>query len=313
MNAKSRERSNAMRKETGLVVGFLAVASTVLLVGFLLMVGFLTMAMISHAGAGDLPEGKRDIPAILPLPESLSVLYPPSADRPVYLLKMLNLETTFSGIVVDLMENDLEGARGSFDDFRTQYREVAEMVPEWKGEYPEEKVKELGKALAAGDRGLAMNAFAAVGRICHRCHVVAMVPVQQKFHWGNFGATTVRDPLSGAATGYPQFKRYMAANLAGITVNLRQGQFDNARKQFEEFRSRFTSLTDSCNGCHASGSRSFVDREMRDTVGELGKAFRNRNVSADTVVALVQKIGRESCSKCHLVHLPAAYAGHSAR
>ena len=313
MNAKSRERSYAMRKETGLVVGFLAVASTVLLVGFLLLVGFFAMAMIPHAGAGNLPEAKRGVPAILPIPESLNAFYPPLADRPVYLLKMLSLETTFSGIAVDLMENDLEGARGSFDDFRTQYREVAGMVPEWKGEYPEEKVKELEKALAAGDRGLAMNAFAAVGGICHRCHVEAMVPVQQKYRWGDFGATTVWDPLSGTATGYPQFKKFLAANLAGITVDLRQGQTDNARKQFEGFRARFTALSGSCQGCHEKKSRYFVDREMQVTVDELGKVFQSRAVDAGAVMALAQKIGRESCSKCHLVHVPAALAGRFAR
>jgi hypothetical protein len=313
VNAGNRGRSKAMRSETGALLGFLAVATTVLLVGFLILVGFLGLAVMAHAGTDTLPEAERGGPSALPLPESLNAFYPPAADRPIYLIRMLSLETSFSGIVVDLMEDDIDGARGSFGDFRRQYLEIAAMVPEWTGMYPEEKVKELGAALAAGDKGKAMDAFAAVGGICHRCHVAAMVPVQQKFHWGDFGATTVRDPLSGAATGYPQFKQHMAANLAGITVNLRQGQFDNARKQFEEFRSRFAALTDSCNGCHASGNRSFVDREVQETVGELGEAIRNRSVSGDSVVAFVQKIGRESCSKCHLVHLPAAYAGHSPR
>jgi hypothetical protein len=226
---------------------------------------------------------------------------------------MLTLETSFSGIVVDLMENDFDGARGSFEDFQGQYREVAGMVPEWKGEYPEGKVKELGAALAAGDRGLAMNAFAAVGGTCHRCHVATMVPVQQKYHWGDFGAITVKDPLSGAATGYPQFKQYLAANLAGITVDLRQGQTDNARKQFEGFRARFLALSGSCRGCHEKTSRYFVDRGMQDTVEELGQAFQSRTIAADALIALAQKIGRESCSKCHLVHLPAALAVRSAR
>jgi hypothetical protein len=309
MNAKSRERSNAMHSEKGLLVGFLAVASTVLLVGFLVLVLFLAIAMIPHAGAGSLPEATRGVPATLPLPESLNSLYPPVADRPVYLQKMLTLETYFSGIVVDLMEDDLDGAKGSFEDFQRQYREITAMVPEWKGEYPEEKVKELGAAMATGDKRLAMDAFAAVGEICHRCHLTAMVPVQHKYQWGDFGAITVEDPLSGVSTGYPQFKKYLAANLAGITVDLRQGQTDNARKQFEGFRARFDALIGSCRGCHEKTSRYFVDREMLDTVEELGEVFRSRTVAADAVTVLVQKIGRESCSKCHLVHVPAALAG----
>lgn len=273
----------------------------------------LVAASVAHAGSDRLagaPGGASPVP---PLPGSLGAWYPPVADRPVYLLKMLDLEMSFSGIVVDLQEDDLEGARGSFAEFQKHYQEVSGMVPEWKGEYPEGTVRELGAALATGDKGKAMVAFAAVGGTCHRCHAATMVPVQQRFHWGDFGAITVRDPLSGAATGYPQFKQFLSANLAGITVDLRQGQTENARRQFEGFRARFQALGGSCRGCHEKESRYFVDREMRDTVEEIGQALRSRTVAVETVAALAQKIGRESCSKCHLVHLPAAFAGRPGR
>jgi hypothetical protein len=313
VNAGNRGKSKAMRSETGVLLGFLAVATTVLLAGFLILVGFLGLAVVAHAGTDTLPEAPRGGPTAFPLPESLNAFYPPAVDRPVYLQKMLGLETSFSGIVVDLMEDDFDGARGSFEDFQRQYREIAAMVPEWTGMYPVGKVKELGAALAAGNKGQAMGAFAAVGGICHRCHVATMVPVQQKYHWGDFGSITVKDPLSGESTGYPQFKKVLAANLAGITVDLRQGQTDNARKQFEGFRARFEALGASCQGCHEKQSRSFVDREMRDAVEELGAVFQGRTVAPDTAMALVQKIGKESCSKCHLVHVPAAMAGASRR
>jgi hypothetical protein len=41
--------------------------------------------------------------------------------------------------------------------------------------------------------------------------------------------------------------------------------------------------------------------------------FDGRTVAADAAAALAQKIGRESCSKCHLVHVPAALSGVSPR
>ncbi len=302
-----------MRNDTGVVFGFLAVASAVLLGGFLLLVVFLPMAMIPHAGAGNLPVAAKGSMPMSPLPSSLDAFYPPSANRPVYLLEMLALETSFSGIVVDLMEDDLEGARKSFEDFTRRYREVAGMVPEWKGEYPEGEVRELGAALAAGEREAAMSAFAAVGGICHRCHVAAMVPVQQKYHWGDFGAVTVRDPVSGAPVAYPQFKRQLSANLAGITNNLREGQTGNARKQYVQFRARFDSLESSCRSCHEKESMNFADREVRAAVAELGEAFRGGTVAPEAVAALVRDIGQNSCSKCHRVHLPAAHAKHSLR
>jgi hypothetical protein len=305
-----RERSSAMHRDAGILAGFLAVTSMVLVMGFLFLVVFLGIAMSTPAGAAARSEATRGAASVLPVPESLNALYPPAAERPVYLLKMLSLDTSFSGIVIDLMEFDKEGAKGSFEEFRRQYRELAGTVPEWKREFPEEPVEDLGRALASGDRDAAMKAYETVGTICHRCHVAAMVPVQQKYHWGDFSTASIRDPLSGQETAYPQFKRFLSANLAGITVDLRQGQTENARRQFEGFRARFAALSGSCRACHEKESRYFVDREIRATVEKIGKAFRSRTVSADEVNELVQKIGRESCSKCHRVHLPAALAGH---
>jgi len=278
---------------------------TAIVVGFLTMVSTAPVAADFPAGAG---RGRAET-----LPETLNAFYPPVAGQPVYLTKMIELETSFSGIVVDLMEDDIAGARSSFDGFAGKYQEVAGFVPEWKGRYPGEPVKELGAALAAGDRKRAMNAVAEVGGVCHRCHIETMVPVQQKYHWGNFGAIAVMDPLSGAAAGYRQFKQYLAANLAGITVDLRQGQADNARSQFQGFRARFQALADSCQGCHEKKSRYYVDRDVQDTLEEIGKAFTSRTVAADVVIALTRQIGRESCFKCHLVHLPAAFAEAAGR
>lgn len=274
---------------------------------------FLAMVFTVAAGA-DLPAGaRRGDPARSPLPGTLDAFYPPAAGQPVYLFGMLGLGTSFSGIVADLMEDDLEGAKNSFEDFRKLYREAAAMVPEWKDRYPEEPVRELGAALAAGDRGAAMNAFGAVGESCHRCHIETMVPAQQKYHWGDFGAVTVKDPLSGTATAYVRFKQFLAANLAGITVDLRQGQADNARKQFEGFKARFQALGDSCLACHERKAVSFVGRDVQDAVDAMGRAFGKKTVDADAVTALSRKIGRESCSRCHLVHVPAAMAGTSRR
>ncbi len=278
-----------------------------------IVAGFLALVSAASAGGGLRPSPSEATPERGRLPESLSAFYPPAADRPVYLLKMLSLETSFSGVIADLMEGDVDGARGSFDDFQRRYRELAGMIPEWQGEYPEQKVKELGNALAVGDRGSALTAFEAVGGICHNCHIAAMVPVQQKYHWGDFGAVEVWDPLSGKAIGYRQFKQYLSTNLAGIAVDLGQRQSDRAREQFKAFRSRFESLSSSCQACHQTESRHFVDREMRDTIEELGSAFEDGPIATESVIELLQKIGRESCSKCHLVYLPAAYARHTAR
>lgn len=275
------------------------------------LIGLLAIAPTGRAAADRPPGSAGGAAAETRLPGSLDALYPPVADRPVYLAGMLALDTPFSGIVVDLMEDDLDGARGSFERFRTQYRKVAAMVPEWRGDYPEKPVEELGAALAAGNKARAMGAFSEVGGICHRCHLSAMVPVQQKYRWGKMGAIAVTDPLDGGATGYAHFKRFLAANLAGITVDLGQGQIENARKQYEGFRARFRTLAGTCAACHDGRDRRYVDGDVQAAVDAIGRALADRAPDVDAVASFVRKVGGESCSKCHLVHVPAALAGAS--
>ena len=89
----------------------------------LALAAILAAASIAAAGADPHTGARGGAPTAPSLPGTLDSLYPPAADRPVYLLKMLELETAFSGIVVDLMEEDLGGARGLFEEFRARYRE----------------------------------------------------------------------------------------------------------------------------------------------------------------------------------------------
>ena len=80
-----------------------------------------------------------------------------------------------------------------------------------------------------------------------------------------------------------QFKTSMAANLAGITVDLKQGQVDKARKQFEAFQARFRTLSETCNGCHDKRSRYYVDSDTQDTLEEIGRALSSGNPETHTV------------------------------
>jgi hypothetical protein len=242
------------------------------------------------------------------VPRSLDAFYPPLAKQPVYLLGMLDLESYFSGIAADVMEGDLGGARDNFEEFRKKYVSAREMVPEWAPYYPQRPIEELAAAFDGSDRTLIMQAFGEVGKTCHQCHLSKMVPVQQRFRWGDFSSVAVKDPLTGEVLPFPQFKKLLATSLTGIGVNLRQGQTDKALRQFEGFRARFQGLRQSCRSCHDRDSRHYVDEEAQVRIEALGRALGDRDATPGKLSSLLQEIGRESCSKCHLVHVPAAFA-----
>jgi hypothetical protein len=242
------------------------------------------------------------------LPASLSALYPPQAKQPVFLQAMLELNATLAGIPVDLFENDREGVQTGFEGFRSRYQAAAALVPEWKDRYPGEPVDALGNALREGTPDAVMAALGKVGGVCHDCHVAAMVPVQQKYRWPDFGAITVQDPVRNAHLSYPEFMQMLNTNLAGIGLDLGEGQLENARAQFQALRARMGALKESCGTCHETKRAYFVDASIDAVLDRMGAALNGDVVDPGVMGQLGQALGTQSCSNCHLVHLPAAYA-----
>jgi hypothetical protein len=242
-------------------------------------------------------------------PSSLDNLYPPNKNEPLYLFKMFELGTFFSGIVADLFENDPQNAKGNFEKFKTKYIEVSKLVPEWEKDYPMGPLNELKVALDTGTQEKVMAAIEKVGQTCHQCHVSNMAKVQQKYHWGDFETIKTRDPLTDEAVSFTQHKQGLNVNFVAIGLNIEQDQKENARKQLQAFNERFKALKSICQNCHKKGEiKHYVDQTVFSLIEnielELGRSAHDPNV----VSSLTQKIGMESCFKCHLVHIPSAFA-----
>lgn len=244
-----------------------------------------------------------------PPPGSLDVLYPPKTEEPVYLFKMFELGTFFSGIVGDLFENDLQNAKGNFERFKTKYIEVSKLIPEWEKEYPMDSLDELKISLESRAREKVMPAIEKVGQTCHQCHVSNMAKVQQKYHWGNFEEIKIKDPLTNEELGFTQLKQGLNVNFVGIGLNVEQGQKENAKKQLQAFNARFKTLKSTCQSCHKKEvMKHYVDQRVFSIIDEMELELTRSAHDPKVVASLSQKIGMESCFKCHLVHIPSAFA-----
>lgn len=240
-------------------------------------------------------------------PASLDSLYPPKARAPLFLRGMHELNATFTGIVVDLFENDHAGVLANFESFQSQYRENAALVPEWADRYPSEPVEALGKIISGGSPDEVMAEVNRVGAICHDCHLATMVPVQQKYRWPDFQSITVEDPIRMTDLPYPEFMQMLNTSLTGIGIDVAQGQVENARMHLGALATRMASLKEICSACHDTERTYFVDARIDSLLGRMTTALQDTEVDPGAVGRLSQEIGMESCSKCHLVHVPAAY------
>lgn len=273
---------------------------------------FVVPAGLAPAESGAQAEPAHGTPAVAPaLPASLDGLYFPKSQGPVYLMAMHGLNASLAGIMVDMSENDQSGAAANFERFEKQYRDVSRMVPEWTSWFAAEPVEELGHAVMGGVPGEVMAAAENVGALCHRCHLTYMVPVQQKYHWPDFRTITVHDPVVDADLDYAPFMQMLNASLIGIGMNLEQGQVENARVQLTAFRSRMEELKESCDACHDGARAYFVDERVESLLADMQSALQGATVDPAVIASLSQRLGEESCFKCHLVHMPAAYSGYA--
>ncbi len=276
--------------------------------------GSLTFVMMAALAVSLLSQQKERTaegrPALKPgesLPAALEDLYPPKAEGPVYLIKMIGLAESFGGFLSDLFEKDMPNALAGFKKFKAQYGELSGLVPEWKSLYPPAPIEELGSALKSGDQGRVMAAVEKAEGVCSACHVENMASVQFRYGWPDFWEIQAKDPLTGKEVSLHQLMLFLDVSFSGIGADLEQGQAENAQKQFQGFKTRFEAMAGTCQECHGQDERKhYVDGSVPAMVEELGKAAAEP--SPEKARQLVQGIGMESCHKCHLVHVPAALA-----
>jgi len=273
---------------------------------FLFLVVGLSVSGFNREGGDSFTTGSpyTDIPS--PPPQSLDALYPPQSKQPVFLFSMLEMEGQFNGIIVDLMEEDFDNAALNYEKFKKKYISVSKLVPEWENDYPVKPVEDLGTSLQTGDKGKIMAYVEEVGKTCNNCHLQNMVKVQHKYHWRDFGEVKVTDLVTKENVRFSQLMKLISMNFSGIGVNLEEGQVENAKKHFEQFKSRFTTLKASCTHCHITQRKYYVDETVQSYINELGIALTESSVNQQKVAELSMKIGEENCEKCHLVHIPAA-------
>lgn len=280
-----------------------------------LTVGFMWIAGLCLAGSNNIASAaEKTLPAVAAhLPASLDNFYPPKNPAPAYLLAMLDLARPFSGMVADVMEGDMPNAQANYEAFKKLYVQTSAMIPEWKEAFPLEAVDQLGTALAGGDPGQIMPAVEAVGGTCHNCHLKSMAPVHQKYRWNDFGEIVVTDPLSGQDVKFAQLMMMMETNFTGIGNDLQQDQPEAAQKHFDGFNARFKAVSEACMICHDTDRHYFVSKDVTDMIAGLQAELNQPQADMGKIGGLLASIGNESCSKCHLVHVPAAYGQYALR
>lgn len=243
-----------------------------------------------------------------PPPASMDRHFPPNAPAPVWHLKMFDMAESYTAIIIKAVEGDMEGALTHFTKFKSKYQELPTLVPEWAGLLPAGPIDELGAALEGGDPATIMPAVEKVAQTCHNCHVVQMPKVQAKYDWPEFASIVIMDPASGKQMTFVEVMRNLEMTFTGIGLSLHEGNRDRALEYFGGFKGAVEQLKATCETCHDSERKYYVSSDVTSMIDRLGAEVRKTPPDPEAVMALGQRIGFESCTKCHMVHVPAAFA-----
>jgi cytochrome c556 len=244
------------------------------------------------------------------LPPMLDSLYPPATPMPVYLIKMHELATPMSAIASNVMEGDLPNAQMHLTTFRQKYIEIGALVPEWSAKFPNAPVDDLAAALEVGSPDRIMPAIGAVGAVCADCHHESMAAAQHRYHWDDFSRINVGDPLSGQDMSFAQFMMAIESDMSGIGIDAQEGQLENAHQHAKGLKARMSALRDACVACHETERHYYVDASILSALDSVNAAIAATPPRMQQVQESLMQVGQESCFKCHLVHIPAAYSKH---
>ena len=121
----------------------------------------------------------------------------------------------------------------------------------------------------------------------------------------------ITDPLTGQQGPFPMLKWALQDDFSGLVNDARQQQVANVRQFYHGFRARLATLKASCEHCHASERRYYVDDASMALVEQLGDLVQETPLRPVAILDQSRAINETICFQCHLVHMLAAFSrGH---
>lgn len=238
----------------------------------------------------------------LSLPQSLDKYFQtqtPEVPGNEYVGEMFALTEAFSGIAVNLQENDMPNATTSYNAFASEYKNLSLKVPEWQGYFDIASVDKLGKDLQANDTNASLKDIGAIGATCGKCHADRQPQVWAKYYWRDFDTVNVSG-MNGMIWG--DAMGALAGSFDAIGVNAAEGKQNEANNSFNQFRTQYTAIKDACSNCHDTPRAYYVSDDIFAKIDQMGQNITSGNLQ--NAQAIQQDLGTQ-CYKCHVLHMPA--------
>lgn len=251
------------------------------------------------SGAALAQEQARALP--LP-PDSLAQWYPPANQRQVWLHTMFSLRRSMQAVGEYNALGDSKLAACWAERFATDYKRLAEMVPEWKDEIEGEQADRLVTAARQGDSDGVIGALRRLGTTCRSCHNENRAIVTLVYRMPDYQDVTVENSDTMEEVRYPQHMERLGLLMNRVKIAQEDGRHGVAQTAGRSFIAGVKDLSNSCGACHkdeAPRERIFGPA-IQQALTALDKELQQNNQKG-TDEAL-GTLGAYACGRCHSIH-----------
>ena len=235
-------------------------------------------------------------------PASLAKWYKPMNKRQVWLHTMFRLRREMQAVEEYVRSNDVAGVKKWGQRLAKSYREIPEMVPEWKDEVKLEWSDRLEAAALKGNFKGVARAWKKLENSCDSCHSDFRPLAAALYRVPEYSKLTVATETAGKESTYPELMNRLSRSVNRIKIATEDKHPRVAKQALQRLRKQLRELGTSCDQCH----RDNIPRErilgvatdkLLDELGEgiqRGKPKESGKLLGEVAVAV--------CARCHGVH-----------
>lgn len=244
-------------------------------------------------------------------PESLAQWYPPANQRQVWLHTMFSLRRSMQAVGEYNALGEAKLTAHWAERLVKDYKRLAEMVPEWKGEIELVQADRLLAAATKGDQNGVSSALRRIGTSCRSCHNEYRPMVTLLYRTPDYHTATVESSATLEELTYPQAMEDLGTLMNRVKIAMEDGRQDAAREAGTAFIAGVRDLSNSCGSCHkdAAPRERIFGPAIQQALATLeqGVAQNNRKTTDEALGTL----GAYTCGRCHSIHKTSAELRHA--
>jgi len=260
-----------------------------------LVVLFMLVAQLVFLAAASANEQTVVLP-----PHSISQWYKPQNKRQVWLHNMFKLRREMQAVSEYLVTGNPALQKKWVARFSKHYRQIGEMVPEWKDELELGWLTRFESAIRDQDKPLTERAIKKLKLSCMGCHKEFRAVTALAYRVPDFSKLKVK--VGSQEVAYPEFMDQLSVLVNRIKIASEDDQQSLALDAVSQLSSEITQLSTSCQLCHkdTEPEERILGDKTEDAMGRL-----EGHIKAGDKKQTGRTLGEVAvivCARCHGIH-----------